>query len=277
MNQTIKVAQPLVILHGDEMAQIAFERILQQFVTSKLDISLIEIDLSAENRLLTNGQAVVDAINALKTYGVGIKNAGMTVNRQQLDEMLTKYPAINESELDKLATKSPNGAIRKGIGGNITREDIEFSNLKVEHPNWIGRDIDVDTMDSGGLDHSYNELSDSTGVAKVIFVGNSGDPIELHRRTLKKGDPWLLATNDIDEIKQWAHRFFQRALTEKRDAYLGLKDTVIPGYDGVMRAAIEAIYTNDYQQAFAAADPNYHYELIDAQTARIVSNPPERA
>ena len=67
MNQTIKVAQPLVILHGDEMAQIAFERILQQFVTSKLDISLIEIDLSAENRLLTNGQAVVDAINALKT------------------------------------------------------------------------------------------------------------------------------------------------------------------------------------------------------------------
>lgn len=277
MNQTIKVARPLVILHGDEMAQIAFERILQQFVTSKLDISLIEIDLSAENRLLTNGQAVVDAINALKTYGVGIKNAGMTVNRQQLDEMLTKYPTINESELDKLATKSPNGAIRKGIGGNITREDIEFSNLKVEHPNWIGRDIDVDTMDSGGLDHSYNELSDSTGVAKVIFVGNSGDPIELHRRTLKKGDPWLLATNDIDEIKQWAHRFFQRALTEKRDAYLGLKDTVIPGYDGVMRAAIEAIYTNDYQQAFAAADLNYHYELIDAQAARIVSNPPERA
>ena len=201
MNQTIKVARPLVILHGDEMAQIAFERILQQFVTSKLDISLIEIDLSAENRLLTNGQAVVDAINALKTYGVGIKKAGMTVNRQQLDEMLTKYPTINESELDKLATKSPNGAIRKGIGGNITREDIEFSNLKVEHPNWIGRDIDVDTMDSGGLDHSYNELSDSTGVAKVIFVGNSGDPIELHRRTLKKGDPWLLATNDIDEIK----------------------------------------------------------------------------
>ncbi|MBV1877682.1 MAG: hypothetical protein KUG79_08575 [Pseudomonadales bacterium] len=277
MNQTISVAQPLVILHGDEMAQIAFEQILQQFVVSKLDIELIEIDLSAENRLITNGEAVVDAIAALKKYGVGVKNAGMTVNRQQLDEMLAKHPAIVEDELNKLATKSPNGAIRKGIGGNITRADIEFTNLKVEQPNWIGRDIDVDTMDSGGLDHSYNELSDSTGIAKVIFVGSSGDPVELHRRTLRKGDPWLLATNEIAEIKKWAHQFFKRALAEKRDAYLGLKDTVISGYDGVMKAAIEDIYTNNYQHAFADAGLNYHYELIDAQAARIVSNPPQRA
>ena len=108
MNAKIQVEKPLVILHGDEMAQIAFERILEQFVTSRLDIELIEIDLTAENRLTTNGQAVRDAIAALKTHGVGIKNAGMTVNRQQLDELLAKHPALVESELDKLATKSPN-------------------------------------------------------------------------------------------------------------------------------------------------------------------------
>ena len=119
MNGKIQVEKPLVILHGDEMAQIAFEKILEQFVTSRLDIKLVEIDLTAENRLITNGEAVRDAIAALKTHGVGIKNAGMTVNRQQLDELLEKHPSIRESELDKLATKSPNGAIRKGIGGNI--------------------------------------------------------------------------------------------------------------------------------------------------------------
>ena len=84
MSNKIKVKNPLVILHGDEMAQIAFERILQQFVTTKLDIELVEVDLSAENRLVTNGQAVVTAIEALKTHGVGVKNAGMTVNRDQL-------------------------------------------------------------------------------------------------------------------------------------------------------------------------------------------------
>jgi isocitrate dehydrogenase len=277
MSAKIKVEKPLVILHGDEMAQIAFERILEQFVTSKLDIPLIEIDLTAENRLITNGKAVVDAIDALKQYKVGIKNAGMTVNREQLDEMLAKHPTIKESELDNLATKSPNGAIRKGIGGNITREDIEFRNLKIIQPDWINRDIEVDTMNSGGLDFSHSELSEATGVAKVIFVGSSGDPVELHRRTLKKGDPWMLATNDIENVKAWAHAFFQRAIDEGRDIYLGLKDTVISGYDGVMRTAIEDIYKSDYKAKVEELGLSYHYELIDAQAARIISNPPEKA
>ncbi len=99
---------------------------------------------------------------------------------------MRKHPEIREAELDKLATKSPNGAIRKGIGGNITREDIEFRNLRSVRPDWLGRDIEVDTMDSGGLDFSYSELSNATGVAKVMFVGSSGDPVELHRRTLQE-------------------------------------------------------------------------------------------
>ena len=277
MNAKIQVAKPLVILHGDEMAQIAFERILEQFVSARLDIELVEIDLTAENRLTTNGQAVRDAIEALKTHGVGIKNAGMTVNRQQLDELLAKHPTIREAELDKLATKSPNGAIRKGIGGNITREDIQFRNLQTNPPDWVGRDIEVMTMDGGGIKHSHNELSKATGVIKLMFVGSSGDPVELHRRTVKKGDPWLLATNDIDDVRAWAHAFFQRAIDEKRDAYLGLKDTVIPGYDGVMRAAIEEVYRNEYKDRLEQAGLAYHYELIDAQAARIVANPPQRA
>jgi isocitrate dehydrogenase len=277
MHSKIKVANPLVILHGDEMAQIAFERILEQFVGKRLDLQLVEIDLTAENRLVTNGQAVRDAIEALKQHGVGVKNAGMTVNRQQLDELLVKHPTVDESSLDKLATKSPNGAIRKGIGGNITREDIQFRNLQIIQPDWVGRDIEVFTMDTGGIKHSFNELSKATGVAKVIFVGSSGDPVELHRRTLRKGDPWLLATNDLDDIAAWAHQFFQRAIDEKRDVYLGLKDTVIAGYDGVMREAIEAIYERDYKERIAEAGLKYHYELIDAQAARIVSNPPQRA
>tara|TARA_R110002110_G_scaffold291986_2_gene506089 strand:+ start:55007 stop:56746 length:1740 start_codon:yes stop_codon:yes gene_type:complete len=273
----IVVKKPLVILHGDEMAQIAFEKILEQFVTSRLQIDLVEVDLSAEKRLTSNGQVVLDAIQALREHGIGVKNAGMTVNRSQLNELLGKYPDIKEAALHKLATKSPNGAIRKGIGGNITREDIEFRNLRSVRPEWKNRDIEVDTMHSGGLDFSYSELSNATGVAKVVFVGSSGDPVEIHRRTLKKGDPWMLATNCIEEVRAWAHRFFQRALDERRDIYLGLKDTVVPGYDGVMRAAIEQIYERDYKDRVTAAGLSYHYELIDAQAARIVSNPPQRA
>ncbi|UYG06665.1 isocitrate/isopropylmalate family dehydrogenase [Halomonas sp. M4R1S46] len=277
MSDKIKVAAPLVILHGDEMAQVAFERILETFVTSRLDIDLVEIDLTAENRLITNGQAVIDAIEALNRHGVGVKNAGMTVNREQRDALLAVHPELEAGSLHPLATKSPNGAIRKGIGGNITREDIEFRNLKVDTPQWIGRDIEVETMDTGGTKDSYNALSSATGIVKLLFVGASGDPVELHRREVNKGDPWLLATNDIDTVRAWAHRFFQRAIDEKRDIYLGLKDTVIAGYDGVMRAAIEDIYRAHYQQQAESLGLAYHYELIDAQAARLVANPPERA
>ncbi|MEH6649810.1 MAG: NADP-dependent isocitrate dehydrogenase [Motiliproteus sp.] len=277
MSTKISVQKPLVILHGDEMAQIAFDQILDQFVTRRLDIELVEVDLTAENRLTSNGQAVRDAIDALKQHGVGIKNAGMTVNRTQLEELLAQNPDIDEAQLDKLATKSPNGAIRKGIAGNITREDIPFRNLKKNPPQWIDRDIDVFTMERGGNKHSYNELSKATGIIKLMFVGSSGDPVELHRRKIKRNDPWLLATNDIEDVRDWAHQFFKRALEEKRDAYLGLKDTVIAGYDGVMRQAIETIYFDQYQSKFEAAGINYHYELIDAQAARIIANPPESA
>jgi isocitrate dehydrogenase len=277
MSKKIAVNSPLVVLHGDEMAQVAFERILELFVNQRLDIPLVEIDLSAENRLKTNGDVVRDSIAALREHGVGIKNAGMTVNREQLEELLALYPDVKEAALDKLATKSPNGAIRKGIGGNITREDIQFRNIKNTPPEWVNRDIMVDTMASGGIKDSHNALSKATGIAKLVFVGSSGDPVELHRRKLNRGDPWMLETNDIDRVTEWAQQFFQRALDEQRDVYLGLKDTVIPGYDGVMRERIESIYETDYKDQFETAGLCYHYELIDAQAARLVSNPPEKA
>jgi len=246
-------------------------------VKKRLDINLVEFDLSAEQRLLSNGRVILEAISALNQYGVGIKNAGMTVNQHQLDALLEKHPEINKSALDKLATKSPNGAIRKGIGGNITREDIPFKNLQIVKPDWVGRDIVVDTMEHGGIKDSYSELSKATGVVKVMFVGGSGNPQELHRRFINKGDPWLLSSNSLEDVEVWAHGLFQRAIEEKRDIYLGLKDTVIPGYDGVMRAAIESLYQTHYQQDVEALGLSYNYELIDAQAARMVASPPERA
>ena len=132
-------------------------------------------------------------------------------------------------------------------------------------------------MADGGNKHSHNALSKVTGVIKVLFVGESGDPVELHRRNINKGDPWLLASNNIAKVKQWAHHFFKRALNEKRDTYLGLKDTVIPGYDGVMKSTIETIFEADYKAHFKQQGLQYHYELIDAQAARIIANPPQRA
>ena len=277
MSKKISVASPLVILHGDEMAQVAFTAILDRFIYQRVAIQCHEFDLSAENRLLTNGQIVLDAIEALKVHGVGLKNAGMTVNNEQLNDLLEQHPQVSKEALHPLATRSPNGAIRKGIAGNITREDIPFKNLSVTTADWIDRDIVVDTMETGGIVDSYNELSDATGVLKLMFVGASGDPVELHRRTLDLGDPWLVATNDLEAVRQWAHGFFTKGLNESRDTYLGLKDTVIPGYDGVMRQVIEDIFKDEYEAQYTSAGLRYQYELIDAQAARVIANPPERA
>lgn len=277
MTEKISVQMPLVLLHGDEMAQVAFEQVIELFLKKHLDINLIEVDLSAEKRLTSNGAVITEAIELLKMHGVGVKNAGMTVNKTQLSDLLAKYPEVDEHALHPLATKSPNGAIRKGIAGNITREDIPFKNLKHLAPDWIDRDIVVHTMDTGGNKESYNELSQVTGVVKVLFVGSSGDPVELHRRRINRGDPWLIATNSATEIQAWAHSFFKRAIAESRDAYLGLKDTVIPGYDGAMRNLIETIFEETYAAEFETKGLAFYYELIDAQAARIISNPPERA
>jgi isocitrate dehydrogenase len=87
----------------------------------------------------------------------------------------------------------------------------------------------------------------------------------------------MLVTNDLDEVINWARHLFQRALDEHTDVYVGLKDTVIPGYDGVMRQAIETVFRQEFQQAFQQQGLAYHYELIDAQAARLVSNPPRKA
>src|SRR5690606_18383268 len=144
-----------------------------------VDIPLCGLDLSAENRLRTNGAIVSEAVDALLAYGVGAKNAGITANNKQLQALIAK---VNEEEnlnhskasLAKLATKSPNGTIRKGIGGNITREDIPFTNLRRNLPEWIGRDIEVSTMDDGGLKGSFNSVSQFSGILKLSFTDEHG-------------------------------------------------------------------------------------------------------
>ena len=138
MNDKIQVAAPLVVLHGDEMAQVAFERILELFVHQRLEIPLVEFDLSAENRLVTNGAVVRDAIEALKAHGVGIKNAGMTVNRAQLNELLapdhrTQLSSHLKNLIDERArdyvARAHGTVARSGVDGRL-KDQIASSNIR---------------------------------------------------------------------------------------------------------------------------------------------------
>lgn len=273
----IKVKNPLAILHGDEMAQIAFDKIIEVFVKKYLDINLTELDLSAKNRLKTNGKIVLEAIDETKKCKVAIKNAGITVNKSQLEEFINQLSnegvTINKASLDKLATKSPNGTIRKGIGGNITREDIAFSNIKKILPNWIGKKIEVFTMNSGGVKDSYSTLSSTDTDVIVEFVSDNNSQ-ELHKRKLSKNDPVMLMTCDIKQVSDWTHELFEKAIKENKHVYLALKDTVMPGYDGVIRQKIEYIFNENFKEKFEKNNLEYHYGLIDSQAAQIVTSPP---
>jgi isocitrate dehydrogenase len=272
----------LVVMHGDEMAQVAFEQIIKQFITKYVDINLEEVDLSAENRIRTNGKVVLEAIEKLEEYRVGVKNAGITVNKAQLGALLQKLHGegnrdITEATLNKLATKSPNGTIRKGIHGNITREDIPFNNIAMVIPEWKGRDIEVVTMDEGGLKNSFNMVAQKRGQLSISFTNNDGVTKEIHSRLIKKKGVFLFATHDIASVKLWARNFFNKALKEKKDAYVGLKDTVIPGYDGVMRHSVDDVFNQEFATEFEKVGIKYEYGLIDAQAAYMIVNPPEKA
>ena len=279
--ERIEVENTLVLLHGDEMAQVAFDALIKRFINKYLKIGLFEVDLSAKNRLRTGGEVVQEAIDALISYKVGVKNAGITVNKQQLESFLKELKKENIQltigGLPKLAIKSPNGAIRKGIHGNITREDIPFVNLKRNLPDWINRDIEVMTMEDGGLINSFNQVLQHSGILKVLFTDKAGRTRTLHSRAVNAGDPWLLCSNALEKVEAFAHKIFQRALDESKDVYVGLKDTVMPGYDGAMRDAVDRVFEQSFKDAFKRQKLSYMYGLIDAQAAHIIAHPPKKA
>ncbi|MET0155456.1 MAG: isocitrate/isopropylmalate family dehydrogenase [Rickettsiales bacterium] len=274
--------EPIVVLHGDEMAQVAFERILDVLVRPYVDMEIIERDLSARNRILTQGAVVAHAIEDLKKHKIGVKNAGITVNAEQkraiydaLQQEGAKLPPVDS--LPAAAVKSPNGAIRKGLGGNISREEIPFANIQKRIPEWKGRDVRVSHPLSSGMRAAFSCASPASGMATLEHINASGETRSLHSRPVGEGDPLLLATACADELARWAAHFFETALELKKNAYVALKDTVVPGYDGVMRAIIDDIFKEKFAERFREAGIFYRYGLIDAQAADMIISPPASA
>ena len=273
--------EPVIVLHGDEMAQVAFDAILDRLIRPYVDMPLIERDLSAKNRMRTNGDAVSHAVEDLKKHKIGVKNAGVTVNAAQKTEIYEELqkesaPLPEIDKLAALAVKSPNGAIRKGVGGNINREEIPFRNILKRVPRWQGRDVSVYHPATGGMKDAFSCAAPHSGMATVEWVNEKGEVTALHSRPVTKGDPIMLAAADVTSIARWATHLFEQGLSEKKDVYIALKDTVVAGYDGVMRKIVDGVYAEKFAQRFTDAGIQYQYGLIDAQAATMVVTPPDR-
>ncbi|AHA28171.1 Isocitrate dehydrogenase [Candidatus Liberibacter americanus str. Sao Paulo] len=254
----IKVTNPIVNLDGDEMTRLIWKLIQEKLISPYLDLKIKYFDLSIQNRDLTNDQVTIDAANAIKKYGVGIKCATITADKNRVKE-------FNLKEM----WKSPNGTIRNIIGGIIFREPIICKNVPRLIPGWkepiiIGRHAFGDQYKATDFQFS--------GKGKLIlkFVGEDGNIIEKEVFNAPS-DGIAMAMYNLDEsIREFARASMQYALKRNFPLYLSTKDTILKTYDGRFKNIFDEIYETEFKEKFDQLGIYYNHRLIDDMVASSV-------
>ncbi len=255
MAQKIKVANPVVELYGDEMTRIIWKFIKDKLILPYLDLDIKYYDLGMEYRDETNDQVTIDAANAIKQYGVGIKCATITPDEQRVKEFNLKQ-----------MWKSPNGTIRNILDGTVFREPIVCSNVPRLVPNWTAP-ICIGRHAFGDQYRATDFVTKGKGKLTVKFEGEDGTVQEFEVYNFK-GDGVALAMYNTDEsIKGFARACFNQALIKKWPLYLSTKNTILKKYDGRFKDIFEEIYQNEFKQSFTEAGITYEHRLIDDMVA----------
>jgi isocitrate dehydrogenase len=217
----IKVANPVVEMDGDEMTRIIWHFIKEKLIHPYLDIDLKYYDLSVENRDATNDQVTVDAANAIKKYGVGVKCATITPDEARVEGV--------QAEVEMW--KSPNGTIRNILGGVIFREPIICQNVPRLVPGWT-QPIVVGRHAFGDQYRATDFKFPGKGTLTIKFVGEDGTVIE--KDVFKSpGAGVAMAMYNLDEsIRDFARASFNYGLMRKYPVYLSTKNTILKAYDG---------------------------------------------
>jgi isocitrate dehydrogenase len=251
----IKVANPVVELDGDEMTRIIWALIRNKLILPYLDIKLDYYDLGIEYRDKTDDQVTIDAAEAIKRVGVGVKCATITPDEARVEEF----------KLKKM-WKSPNGTIRNILGGVIFREPIICRNVPRLVPGWsepivIGR-------------HAYGDQYRATdfrfpgkGTLTIKFVGEDGKTIE-HEVFKSPGSGVALAMYNLDDsIRDFARASMNFALNRKYPLYLSTKNTILKAYDGRFKDLFQEVFDAEFASKFKSAGITYEHRLIDDMVA----------
>lgn len=253
--QKIKVANPVVELDGDEMTRIIWKFIKDKLILPYLDLDIKYYDLGVQYRDETNDQVTIDAAEAIKKYGVGIKCATITPDEQRVTEFNLKQ-----------MWKSPNGTIRNILDGTVFREPIVCSNVPRLVPNWTAP-ICIGRHAFGDQYRATDFVTKGKGKLTITFQGENGETIS-HEVYNFKGDGVALAMYNTDEsIRGFAHSCFNMALGKGWPLYLSTKNTILKKYDGRFKDIFEEIYQNDYKAKFDAKGIVYEHRLIDDMVA----------
>ena len=253
--QKIKVANPVVDLDGDEMTRIIWQLIKDKLILPYLDIDIQYFDLSVEHRDETNDKVTVDAAEAIKKCGVGIKCATITPDEQRVEEFKLKE-----------MWKSPNGTIRNILGGVIFREPIICKNVPRLVPGWT-QPIVVGRHAFGDQYRATDFKVPGKGRLTMKFEGDDGTVIE--REVFKFPDAGIaLAMYNLDDsIRDFARSSMNYGLNRKFPVYLSTKNTILKAYDGRFKDIFEEVYQNEFKAKFVAAGITYEHRLIDDMVA----------
>jgi isocitrate dehydrogenase len=252
----IKVKNPLVDLDGDEMTRIIWSFIKDQLILPYLDVELKYFDLGIESRDASEDRITVEAAEAVKQYGVGVKCATITPDEARVQEFGLKD-----------MYRSPNGTIRNILGGVIFREPIVIKNVPRLVPGWT-KPIVIGRHAFGDQYRATDMVVPGEGSLTLTFTPKDGsEPIELDVYDFPGGGIAMAMYNLDDSIRDFARASMRYGLDRRYPVYLSTKNTILKRYDGRFKDLFEEIYEAEFKSDFEAAGITYEHRLIDDMVA----------
>ena len=255
----IKMTTPLVEMDGDEMTRVLWQMIKDELLLPFVDLNTEYYDLGLVERERTRDQVTFDSAYATKKYGVAVKCATITPNRQRVEE-------YNLSEM----WKSPNGTIRAILDGTVFRAPILIDSIRPAVRNWEAP-ITIARHAYGDVYKATEYRVPTEGKAELVFTDKDGN--QTFRETVYDFEcPGVLQSqyNKDSSIRSFAHSCFQYAIDTKQDLWFSTKDTISKQYDQTFKLIFQEIYDADYKQKFEELGIEYFYTLIDDAVARVI-------
>jgi isocitrate dehydrogenase len=254
--QKIKVAKPVVDLDGDEMTRVIWAKIKEKLILPYLDIDIRYFDLGMEHRDATDDQVTIDAANAIKEHGVGVKCATITPDEAR----------VQEFGLKKM-WKSPNGTIRNILGGTVFRQPIICRNVPRLVPGWT-KPIVIARHAFGDQYRATDFVVPGKGKLTIRFTPDDGSaPIEREVFAFPEGGVAMAMYNLDESIRGFARACLNYGLDVGWSVYLSTKNTILKAYDGRFKDLFAEIYDAEFKDRFAAKGIVYEHRLIDDMVA----------
>lgn len=254
----IKVKNPIVELDGDEMTRIMWDFIKQRLILPYLDVNLKYYDLGIEARDQSDDKITVEAAQAIKKHGIGVKCATITPDEARVEEFKLKS-----------MWKSPNGTIRNILNGTVFREPIICKNVPRLIPNWENP-IVIARHAFGDQYRATDFIVPSAGLLSITFTPDDPEGENIRHQVFRfEGRGIAMAMYNVDEsIRGFARSCFNYGLQRHYPVYLSTKNTILKYYDGRFKDLFQEIFDSEFADKFKQADLFYEHRLIDDMVAQ---------